>query len=476
MGFMNVVVEAVRGFLDANLGGRPRIGVAVSGGVDSVVLFDILRRIEDVELVVLHYDHKLREGSGHDAAAVRALAEKHSLPFVVGLLEMDLGESNIEAQAREARYAFFRENAAEFKLDAVATAHHADDQAETVLFRLLRGSSGRGLAGIPPVRRLDDFSIIRPLLDFRRAELVQYARAHKLEWREDPTNVSTAFSRNRLRHKVIPFLQENVNSALVESLWRTAAVFRQEEAWLESLVDESMHIWKRRGTTARASVSELKRIPRALRARQIIRLLEEFKVHPNFELVESIQSLLGSPGRFDIGGEMAAWIEPGFPDKLIIGREPQVVSLTGQFKVANEGATEIPDLGVSVMVSYQPVTGDLGQIKFENDQRTASNINATALFDADAVQKPMVIRTRREGDRMSPFGMTGTKKLHDLFIDEKIAVFERDRWPLLCDESGVLWVIGLKQDERTRVTEKTRHIMRVDVESFRGDDTPDMVA
>ena len=205
-------------------------GVAVSGGADSVCLLEVLRELAprwDLRLAVLHLDHGLRgEESRQDAEFVRELARARELPFILERAELPAG--NLEEAAREARLRFFRERIAAGAVDSVAVGHTRSDQAETVLFRFLRGAGTAGLAGIHPVT---GDGIVRPLLDVTRAETEAFLRARGIAWREDSTNASARFARNRIRHGLLPQLTRDWNPALEATLAKTADWALAEEAY-----------------------------------------------------------------------------------------------------------------------------------------------------------------------------------------------------------------------------------------------------
>src|SRR5690606_7110870 len=218
-----------------------RIVVAVSGGPDSVALLHVLTRLKDQEsldLVVAHLNHRLRGRSAdEDAAFVGSLAERWGLPAVVE--EADVARMarqrgvGIQEAAREARYAFFSRVAEAWGAARIALAHHADDQVETVLFRLIRGTGTRGLAGIPPVRG----PIIRPLIDVSREDIVAYCRRHRLPYRTDPSNRDMRYRRNRIRWELIPLLEERYNPRVREAIVRMARILRDEDDFLDRYAD-----------------------------------------------------------------------------------------------------------------------------------------------------------------------------------------------------------------------------------------------
>ena len=217
--------------------------VGVSGGVDSVVLLDLLaelagRKRRRYRLTVAHLDHGLRAESAEEADFVESLARSRWLPIVRERIEVrvqaDAAGEGVEHAAREARYAFFRRAAGNAHATAVALGHHADDNAETILFRLFRGTGLRGLAGIPPVRALGrNLRVVRPLLDFPRERLLAWARSRNLSWREDPSNEDPVYRRNVLRHELLPLVRRTVNPDARQAVLRLADQAQQAERFVQ---------------------------------------------------------------------------------------------------------------------------------------------------------------------------------------------------------------------------------------------------
>lgn len=212
--------------------------VAVSGGVDSMVLLDILNREPGLELVVAHFDHGIRSDSAEDRKFVESLAGEHRVPFVC--LRGELGPSASEATAREARYKFLRQVKEEQGVQAIVTAHHQDDLIETAILNILRGSGRKGLTALK-----NQSDILRPLLNVSKAEILEYASQNKLEWREDPSNVDTSYTRNYIRHKLLPKFSRQDRAKMVDVLTKMQGTNREIDSLLDTLVsgDRLDKIW-----------------------------------------------------------------------------------------------------------------------------------------------------------------------------------------------------------------------------------------
>jgi len=476
---MQFTVQIVREFLLRRLPTPAAVGVAVSGGVDSVVLLDIVANLAPefgISLSVLHYDHALRPDSAADADFVAGLARECGLPFHAERATEDLTGPALENRAREARYDFFRRVAGRHGLKAILIAHNANDQAETILFRLLRGTGGRGLAGIPPVRVDGPLTYLRPLLTAHREDIERYAQARSLAHREDPSNRLLAHTRNRLRHQILPFLQEQLNPRIVDTLCRTSEILRSEEELIEELVGEELAAWKQSGDIWSRELAVLAAVHPTLRRRVFLAVLERLRLPASYETVERIDELAAAGGRLDLSTRAAARVEG---DLLVIGAEEATsrTPVTDEFLIAMSGETEVPAMDLRIAVTSQQNAPGLKELNWQaaHSGDPGARIE-TAFLAADAVQGRLRLRTRRDGDRMQPLGLDGMKKLHDIFIDEKISPGQREHWPILVDDRGVLWLVGVRQDERTRVSPRTTRILRIDVTRLAPDDGPELIA
>jgi tRNA(Ile)-lysidine synthase len=259
--------------------------VGVSGGVDSMAMLHALVAIGR-KPVVLHFDHGWRAESAQDAKWVRDQARKHGLKFVTARIHAE-GKTHDEAAARVARYAFFAKVAKKLKIPDLVLAHHADDQVETFLLQLLRGS-GAASRGMEAISRRDGLVLRRPWLGVWKKEILAYARRHKLSWREDATNIDTRHRRNLIRRRVLPYLQKQISPQVVENLWRAAEIFRAESEWLDTLCLNA-------AKESELSVKALRVVPLAQQRRTILRWLQQRGVQDiGFAKVELIRDLLSN--------------------------------------------------------------------------------------------------------------------------------------------------------------------------------------
>jgi len=438
-----------------------RVVVAVSGGLDSVVLLSVLHRLAaslDASLVVAHLDHGLRPESAADAAFVAELCGGLGIPVVTERVDVGaLAESHragIEEAAREARHAFLDRVAREVSAERVALGHTADDQAETILFRLARGTGLEGLRGMDPVSE----RLIRPLLYVSRVDVRSYAEAQGLRWREDSSNVDLRFSRNRIRHRVLPELC-TINPEAAEALERAGRLADEAldaVAYLVGYVWPSLEPSEKSGRVE-LSRSAFARLPESVqafvlreairRARGTLRGIERAHVLAARRIVASTApaGALDLPqARLDVSG-----------DRVAIRGEVQAPAPRASWSVA------LP-LGHSVL-SEQRLTVDVCVEPLARRGEVPETDEWTELADAERIAFPLTLRTRREGDRFSPLGMSHDVRLKDFLINQRIPRAERERLPLLCDQEKVVWVVGLRLSERAKVTRSTTRVLRMRV-------------
>ena len=389
-----------------------RIGVACSGGPDSVALLSALLAIAPLRsyrLRVLHVNHGLRPESDQEQDMLQTLCQQWRVPLSVKKLQPPPGLKGIEAWAREARYAFFQERLAAAPLDYIVTAHTQDDQAETVLFRLMRGSARRGVAGIPPVR---DNWLIRPFLHCSRREIDAYTQEKKLPCVTDPSNADLRFTRNKIRHVLLPFLEQEFSPQIRRHLASLAETTREEEDWLEELAANARA--RIVGRDNSVSLPALDREPAALRSR-ILRQWAEGRaqglkaVHMR-RLRELSEGKI--QGRVELPGQQAV-VRQGTrlmfqTQRLsVTERDYSYVLQAGQhWRLASRW-----DLSVSAAIEWQ---GDLSVARCADRWSALFGCNLADTADT------CIVRNARTGDRIRPFGMRGHRKVQDVLVDAKI--------------------------------------------------------
>lgn len=450
-----------------------RVLVAVSGGPDSLALADLLFRLAQERrlfLCLAHLDHMFRgEESAEDARFVQKWAEELGLPWIIEARDVPAlrlpGESKQEA-ARRVRYAFLEQAAAEFGAQRIAIAHTLTDQAETVLMRLLQGGGSTGLKGISPLR--DRY--IRPLIRQRREEVIEYCHERGLNFRVDPSNERPVYTRNKIRLELVPFIKANFNPRVEEALARTAEILRGEDEYLSSLVSAWVSDKVQIGAgECHLAAPKLLGEPIALQ-RRILRHLHQ-KLAPEqplrLEHVEELLKLL----RQGAGNHDLDWpgvrIEQRYANLTLRVRQEEDELLPGCNRL---GAEELTLPGTLFWPNGLKISAEVYHGGVENLQKLRRDSDCPegqcAFFDLDRLEPPLVVRPRQPGDTFTPFGLAGSKKIKDFFIDEKVPLEHRARIPIVLDTEGILWIAGMRQAERGRITTNTRRILRLKLEEL----------
>ncbi|MCS7197895.1 MAG: tRNA lysidine(34) synthetase TilS [Candidatus Bipolaricaulota bacterium] len=437
-----------------------RVLVAVSGGVDSVVLLHVLQELKKelkLSLAVAHFDHGIRPDSAQDAEFVSKLARSLRLKLYTERADVpayaQAHKLSLEVAARELRYQFLEKIAQAHKFNKIALGHTLNDQAETLLMRLLRGSGLEGLAGIPPVRSSEHCQYIRPLIECSRQQIEAYAKTHKLRWREDPTNYDTRILRNKIRHELIPILKE-YNPNLLEALGRTARLLGQAAQHLEREADQAFRelLIKKNAHELMLDLKKFFRLSEYLQALVLRRAV--FALQPQCELgADHIETVLSWASRRG-AGELS--LPAGVRvlrrhDQIVITTQPAAAPKRFEYLLTVPGETVLPELGW----------------RFSTALTLPSSLRSSppgmkVVLDADKIRGALVVRNRRPGDRILLKG--GTKKLQDFFVDAKIPREARDTIPLICDENTVIWIVGRAVHESYRATPRTARMLQITAE------------
>jgi tRNA(Ile)-lysidine synthase len=414
-----------------------RVLVAVSGGADSVALLAALHELRDVlgiAVVAAHLDHGLR---GAESAADRAFVERVTATLGVPLSceTASVSRVNLEAEARRARYAFFERAAAALAADKIATAHTKDDQAETVLLRLLRGTGTRGLLGIPPRRG----RIVRPLILCDRVQVRSFLVERELEWRRDRSNFDLGRERARLRAGFLPALAREFNPRLTTALARLADTLRDEDAVLDRLATAAL------GADARLDCTVLRSLEAPVARRGLRHWWRSHGSGRRFGAVH-VEAVLRLSER-EGGGEVRV---PGGTiarvDRWLTFRRgaEESVAQAYELPLAPDGDVLTPDGWHLRLCAASPAT-------------TPAPGDAVCVLDADQVAAPLTVRSRRPGDRMRSLGLGGHTSIKRLLIARRVPRAWRDGYPLVVAGGAVLWVPGCARSDLALVTEATRH-------------------
>ncbi len=448
-----------------------RVLIGFSGGADSLCLLHLLKS-QPVEVIAAHFDHNLRSESAEDAARCRAIAEDWEVAFVqeVGKVREFASERklSIEEAARILRYRFLFEMARAYRADAVAVAHHADDQVETVLMHLLRGAGSSGLAGMRYRARdpLGESAIplIRPLLAVWRSEIKEYCQFHHLTPLEDVTNADPAYFRNRIRSELIPQL-ETYNAEFKRHLWQTASILAEEDSQLDAEVDVLVGQIQLRSGDGWMLVDTTEFQDKALWfLRRLVR-----------KIIFKLKSTLRDVSFAEVERAAQYMLHPDFNKTCQATDEIEVLKYDGRSVLVTARVGPLFDLWPQVITADM---GDLapGSRELQGGwkltlQRLESSRYDTAtpdpwvcLLDEDKVVQPLQLATRAPGDVFMPFGMHGKSiKIGDFFTNEHLPTRARDAWPLVRSQSKIVWVPGYRPAEFCKVTQETRRVLRMEL-------------
>ncbi len=446
---------------------EPPIIVGVSGGVDSMVLLHAMM-VKNYALIAAHFNHKLREGSEKEAELLKEFCLEEGLPFRVGSGDVrGYAEENnlsIEEAGRILRYQFLFEVARVEKAGAVAVAHHADDQIETILMNLLRGAGAKGLAGMKPISVPNSWSstipVVRPLLDFDKAQLIKYQEEHQLPVIEDLSNADESFFRNRIRHTLLPQLEE-LKPGVRSRLLQTSEILGAEDQALEFF---TLLAWKTCLNSKGASYVQLNRdelleYPVAIQRRLIrtaLRTLRPEYRELSFNHVEAALEFVRDPSR-----KSSNWVA-----KVNLSQSPKrVVLSTWETDLVKDQFPQLLD-GKEILLAegQQFALGNGWYLDLQSAAYSAGQFEELEIpgedfmvwMDRKALLPGGVLRVRQEGDIIKPLGMGGkSMKLSDLMINEKIPAPYREKWPIVGKGDEILWVPGGRLSWEAKITEKT---------------------
>lgn len=413
---------------------------AVSGGADSMCLLGALCGLsaeKGFSVAAMHYNHRLRGlESDRDEIFVEDFCARHGIELIKGggdvageAARMSLG---IEETARKMRYDFFYDTARRLKAVKIATAHNADDNTETVLFNLIRGAGAKGLSGIPPTRGI----LIRPLLSTERVAIEAYLKEKNIPYVQDSSNFETIYTRNRLRHEVIPILKE-INPRLNSTVGDAADRLRADEEFIKSLAEDLLGDCAMQGDTIKINAALLDNSSLAVRVLDLaldkIELSRKNITSRHISQVMELASGENPSGRINLPGGVVAAREYG---EIVISKKPWAEESFEPKTLIIGGETEIPELDMRVFAEIDRMP-----------EKIYNSLN-TFFFKKDSIYGSIIVRPRKTGDKIKIFGRTGTRSLKKLFVDEKIPKAKRGLIPVFADDKGLIAVYGMGTDER----------------------------
>ncbi|MCE5287239.1 MAG: tRNA lysidine(34) synthetase TilS [Pelosinus sp.] len=433
---------------------------ACSGGPDSLALVHILSQLQQeykFTLAVGHVDHMFRGvESAEDARFVADFCRQLKLSCYQTAIDVPhySKESGLSAEeaAREVRYGYLRSVAKKLGGALIATGHHRDDQAETVLMHLLRGSGSEGLGGM----KARNSDIIRPFLVVSRSEIEEYCAKNKWQPRLDSTNLATEYLRNDLRLKLLPLLKREYNQAISEALCRSAEIIGAEHALIRELAESSFRqfVLEESGQLV-IETAALSRLHIALQRELFRQIIQKKLGHLKGITFAHVEKLI----KLSLSGETGSIIE--LPGRCIVRKE------YGRVFVAIAGrkiARAIQPPGVTLIVPGITRLPNGSFVKAVlSDVRPESSDAKTAVFDWAALAKPIIVRTRLAGDRFQPLGLAGTKKIKDFFIDAKVTREVRAETLIFADAQEIIWLGGFRQAEHGKTTNATQHFLQITI-------------
>lgn len=436
-----------------------RVVVALSGGADSCALLLSLHALAEarcLRMIVAHFNHGLRHAqSDEDEVFCKSLAQKYGLVFVTEKMQSSAIPKGVspEDYFRQQRYHFLDKVAADHGANKIALGHHLHDQAETVLQNILRGSGLDGLKGILPMR---ENKYIRPLIKISRQEITDFLKVAGIEYREDNSNNSTVYLRNRIRGELIPFLKEKYNPKIEQNLVRMAEIIRRDDDFICGYVNAilaSPHIQKKMDEVS-FSAEYFRMLHVSLGYRLIKVLLEYLALAGKGFSSSHIQSLvdlaIGSSSGKVISLPYGLYAQKEY-DRIFIrsGRIEKVQDY--EYPITIPGAVDLKERRLILSVRW--VTED--EVDFKCSHKT--------YFDGDKIKEPLIIRNRRRGDWFEPLGTRGSQKIKKLFIDRKIPRPERDCIALIADQESVIWIENIHLSERIKVSYETKKFLILEI-------------
>lgn len=447
--------------------------VAVSGGADSMALLHLLIGLNRQEgwslrLHVAHLNHRLRgEAAEQDAAFVQAISDDLALPCTIEVRDVARAAreraAGLEEVGREERYAFLERVCLHTTARIVATGHHADDNAETILQRILRGTGLRGLCGIPrqrPIHPMSDVILVRPLLRFRRGELRKYLLDQGIGFREDATNAQLEPTRNRLRHELIPRIEETVNPQVRDALLRLG----EQAQWFDEYLSDTVQRTFETLVISHTDQSLILNADVMTRKNRLVRTELIRMAYRAFGLGEQNLSFTHLVSAMELLDDPTSGKQVQLPGGMVVEkRYHQLV-----FSLPSEEARETIAAEIAVHVPGKTIM-PMRRMELECTVREAAPANIPDLrraagrleeyVDFDAVHLPLSLRPRRPGDRFVPLGAPGSKKVSEFLIDAKVEPAARRQVLLLCDRLGPIWLVGHRIDDRVKLTALTRNVL-----------------
>jgi tRNA(Ile)-lysidine synthase len=437
-----------------------RIVVALSGGPDSTALLAVLAPIAkdlDLSLIVAHFNHGLRGvESDEDEKFSRDLSEQMGLAFVSGKMDKKRGKKGISPEDfyRRQRYDFLNKISEDYQAQKIALGHNLQDQAETVLLNILRGSGLEGLKGFLPMR---DGKFIRPLIEISRQEIISFLNEAGIQYCQDSSNEKKRYLRNQIRSELIPYLKEKFNPKIEKNLAQMAEILRLEDEFIRRHVDEVLKssFIKRQQNRILLKIAYINELPPAIRLRLFKTILESLNPAKNGFSFSHIKFLDNLAQKCESGKRI------DLPLGIEVRREYDYLILeakkVGPKQMEYEYTMNIPG---SLYIKERKYTVRSELTTKENVDFSDKN---AVYLDLDKIHQPLIIRNRRDGDWFQPLGMQGQQKIKSLLIDHKIPRSKRNEIILLVDNISVIWIENMHLNDRVKITAETKDILKLEI-------------
>jgi tRNA(Ile)-lysidine synthase len=443
-----------------------RLIVGVSAGVDSMVLLYLLHALLEpfhLDLIVAHVNHGFRpEESEKEAELVRTAAERLGLPFEYGRFDVKAfqkaGGLSPQDAARRVRFHFFNGLLRKHGAQKIVLGQNADDQVETVLLRLIRGTGLSGLKGMVPLR---EGKVVRPLLEIWRREIESYALGNHIPFLVDSSNLKRDYIRNRIRLDLIPFIEKEMQANIRGVILKASTLFREEDDYLDRAAEDACRkIIRDEGKTLFFRASDFQSLHKAIQWRVVRKMLArmmsedrdaEEGERPEIGFIH--EKLVRPSSSFRAHLRCDLFLEKRY-DEVLLGRGKRSPTPPFEVDLVVPGRTPIQEIGKDVISEEVAGSDRAGIIETTPE---------TALLDYDRLRLPLKMRNFRPGDRFQPLGVQGSQKVKEFFIDHKIPAFERPNIPLLVSVEDIAWIVGYRIDDRFKITDRTQRILKVQV-------------
>ncbi len=455
-------VQKIEHFLinDMLIDGTSKIVLAVSGGVDSMTLLDVMAILAEkyqFKLAVAHFNHNLRGAdSNKDLEFVKNEAKEYGLPFYCASGKVkkyaEKNSISIETAARILRYNFFERVSRNFNADFVATAHTANDSVETFFINLFRGSGLTGLCGIPFRRQfIKDVLLIRPLIDFKKSQLIEYANIRNIKWREDSSNSLLEYTRNKVRLDLIPKLENDFNPSIVDVINRTTKLIQSADKIIHSYVKKHLSdvIENVSPDSFYINIPIFSTFDKFVQGEMIqTAFLKYFRLTPpTLAKIDRILDLIDS--------ETGAFFE--ITKSITVAKDRNYLVFFKNFEKKDVNLI-ISKIGTHTINGYK-----INLQEVNKRQVKLSNSPNEEYLDFDLVPSLLYVRNWKEGDSFQPLGMQGTMKISDFLTNQKISFLERSKVLVLCSKNDIIWIIGKRINDKYKITEGTKRFLKIEL-------------